>query len=176
MKGGDRRSSKKSAEVSSIKQDCLSLLIFMYNNQYMANMANSPYYNNYMQIPQVPQVQNTQNYRGFVGLQGKTIDNIDVVKATDIPLDGSISYFPLADNSAIVTKQLQSDGTSKIIVFKPVLDEKKIEQPKYITENDLKEQIKSLNVKDIKDIKEELKLLKRQIEDITDEIKDKKEK
>lgn len=148
----------------------------MYNNQYMTNMANSPYYNNYMQMPQVPQVQNVQNYRGFVGLQGKTIDNIDVVKATDIPLDGSISYFPLADNSAIVTKQLQQDGTSKIIVFRPTLDEKEVEQPKYITENDLKEQIKSLNLKDIKDIKEELKTLKRQIEDITDEIKDKKEK
>jgi len=151
----------------------------MYNNQYMGNMANSPYYNNYMQQqiqPQMQQIQNLQSYRAVAGLQGKTIDNIDVVKATDIPLDGSISYFPLADNSAIVTKQLQQDGTSKIIVFRPTLDEKEVEQPKYITENDLKEQIKGLNLKDIKDIKEELKTLKRQIEDITDEIKDKKEK
>lgn len=151
----------------------------MYNNQYLGNMANSPYYNNYMQQqiqPQMQQIQNPQSYRAVVGLQGKTIDNIDVVKATDIPLDGSISYFPLADNSAIVTKQLQQDGTSKIIIFRPAKDEKEIEQPKYITESDLKEQIKSLNLKDIKDIKEELKTLKRQIEDITDEIKDKKEK
>lgn len=151
----------------------------MYNNQYLGNMANSPYYNNYMQQqiqPQMQQMQNPQSYRAVAGLQGKTIDNIDVVKATDIPLDGSISYFPLADNSAIVTKQLQQDGTSKIIVFRPTLDEKEVEQPKYITESDLKEQIKGLNNKDIKDIKEELKSLKRQIEDITDELKDKKEK
>lgn len=28
-----------------------------------------------------------------VGLQGKSVDSIEVVKATDIPLDGSISYF-----------------------------------------------------------------------------------
>lgn len=147
----------------------------MYNNQYLGNMANSPYYNNYMQIPQVPQMQNNQNYRTVVGLQGKTIDNIDVVKATDIPLDGSISYFPLADNSAIVTKQLQQDGTSKIIVFRPTLDEKEIEQPKYITENDLKEQIKSLNLKDIKDIKEELKTLKKKIRGLEDELENKGE-
>ena len=49
-------------------------------------------------------------------LLGKSVDNIDVVKATDIPLDGSISYFPLTDGSAIVSKQLQNDETRKIIV------------------------------------------------------------
>ena len=53
------------------------------------------------------------------GLLGKSVDNIDVVKATDIPLDGSISYFPLTDGSAIVSKQLQMDGTSKMVVYKP---------------------------------------------------------
>ena len=36
-------------------------------------------------------------------LLGKSVDNIDVVKAMDIPLDGSISYFPLTDGSAIVS-------------------------------------------------------------------------
>ena len=47
-------------------------------------------------------------------LNGKSVDSLDVVKAMDIPLDGSISYFPLTDGSAIVSKQLQNDGTSKI--------------------------------------------------------------
>ena len=60
-------------------------------------------------------------------LLGKSVDNIDVVKATDIPLDGSISYFPLTDGSAIVTKQLQMDGTSKTIIYKPVKEEGKEE-------------------------------------------------
>ena len=41
----------------------------------------------------------------------------------DIPLDGSISYFPLIDGSAIITKQVQNDGTSKIMIYKPTEEE-----------------------------------------------------
>lgn len=139
----------------------------MYNsNQIYGNYGVNPYYN------YVPQQNNI--YRNTV-LQGKTVDNIEVVKATDISMDGSISYFPFADGSAIATKQLQQDGTSKIIIYKPST-EKETETPKYVTETDVKEQIKDINGKDIKDIKEELKSLKRKVEDITDELKDKKEK
>ena len=113
------------------------------------------------------------------GLQGKVVDSLDVVKATDIPYDGSISYFPLTDNSAIITKQLQQDGTSKVIVYKPEIGSAE-KTPKYITEQEfqdqLKEQIKDVNSKDLRDMKEDIKILKRKLEDITDELKDKKEK
>lgn len=157
----------------------ISPYFIMYNTS--QSYGGNPYYNNYNyqginQMPQYQtQMQTTQNFRG-IGLQGKVIDNLEVVKATDIPLDGSISYFPLADGTGIASKQLMQDGTSKIVIYKPIDNEVPTEQPKYITESDLKEQIKGLNNKDIKDIKEELKSLKRQIEDITDELKDKKEK
>lgn len=104
------------------------------------------------------------------GLKGKTIDNLEVVKGADIFMDGSISYFPMADGSAIATKQLQPDGTSKILIYKPSEEEK---PEKYVTENDLKEQIKGFNSKDIKDIKEELKSLKRQIRDIQEDMEEK---
>lgn len=62
---------------------------------------------------------------------------------------GSISYFPTADGTAIVTKQLQGDGTSKIIVYKPI----NVQETKYITEED------------VKDIREELESIKKQIEE-----------
>lgn len=68
-----------------------------YNNQ-------NPYFNPYFNSPQP---QTTMPNMRFNNLQGKSIDNLEVVKAMDIPLDGSISYFPLVDGSAIVTKQLQ---------------------------------------------------------------------
>lgn len=141
----------------------------MYNSN-LNNYGVNPYYGGY--IPPIQQ----QMYRQALGLQGKTIDNLDAVKSADIPLDGSISYFPLADGSVIATKQLMQDGTSKIKIYKPVNEEAKQEQPKYITESDLKAQIKDFNSKDIKDIKEELKSLKRQVEDITDDLKEKKGK
>lgn len=147
----------------------------MYNpNQYYGI---NPYYNNYMQQGQMQnQIPVNQNFRGITGLQGKQIDSLDVVKATDIPLDGSVSYFPLADGTAIATKQLMQDGTSKIVIFKPTDNGKAIEQPKYITENDLMAQLNDFNNKDIKDIKDELKSLKKKIRDITDELEEKKEK
>lgn len=141
-----------------------------YNNNPYMNYGN--YYNQQLQPQQLMQ----QNlYRTPVGLQGKQIDSLDVVKATDIPLDGSVSYFPLADGTAIATKQLMQDGTSKITIFKPSDEENSVQQIKYVTENDLKEQLSNFNNKDIKDIKEELKSLKKRIREITDELEEKKE-
>lgn len=143
----------------------------------------NPYYNYNPQsqpMQQVPKQNQQPGYRapGTV-LQGKVVDSLEVVKATDIPYDGSISYFPLTDNSAIITKQLQQDGTSKVIVYKPEIGSAE-KTPKYITEQEfqdqLKEQIKDVNSKDLKDMKEDIKTLKRKLEDITDELRDKKEK
>ena len=166
---------------------------------YNYNLYNpyNPYYN-YNQQPQQATRQPQQpmyKTQPTAGLQGKIVDSLDVVKATDIPYDGSVSYFPLTDNSAIITKQLQQDGTSKVVIYKPMLENEESKSKyitendfnefkeqvknmdgKFITEDDLREQIKSINSKDIKDMKDDIKLLKRKLEDIADDIKDKNEK
>lgn len=80
------------------------------------------------------------------GLLGKSVDSVDVVKAIDIPLDGSVSYFPLTDGSAIVTKQLQLDGTSKIMVYKPTMEQR--------------EEIKTVSYEEFEELKKELKMVK----------------
>ena len=134
-------------------------------------------YPQFAQQPQQSYPQNPQSYpQASLGLQGKLVDSIDVVKAIDIPLDGSTSYFALVDGTAIVTKQLQADGTSKTVVYKPIQDsEIKKETPKYITEKELQEMLKE-EPKDIKEIKEEMKNMKRQLRDITEDLKDIKKK
>lgn len=104
-------------------------------------------------------------------LLGKSVDNIDVVKAMDIPLDGSISYFPLTDGSAIVSKQLQNDGTSKIIVYKPTQEDKK-DAIQFATLDDIKDVINDLDLSDIKDLKNEIKEIKKKLK----EFKSKKSK
>ena len=147
---------------------------YNYNNIY------NPYTNPYLNYNQQPQQQapiSRQNqYRPQNSLQGKVVDSLDVVKATDIPYDGSVSYFPLTDGTAIITKQLQQDGTSKVVIYKPMIENEE-NKNKYITENDLlKDQLKNVNSKDIKDLKEDVKTLKRKLEDITDDLKYKKEK
>ena len=119
----------------------------MYNNY-----GYSPY-GRYQPMQQPIQPIEQPNMGVKMGLQGKQGESIEVVKATDIPLDGSISYFPLADNSAIVTKQLQTDGTSKI------------KQPTYVTVEELDKKIKQIDLTDleddIKDLKSEIKKLKK---------------
>lgn len=119
----------------------------------MQQIGNQPMTQTYIQPVQQPTSQ--------VGLLGKSVDNIDVVKAMDIPLDGSISYFPLTDGSAIVSKQLQMDGTSKIIVFKPFNEQKS--EVKYLTSEDLEKAINGLNLEEIDNIKEEIKEIKKQM-------------
>lgn len=118
-----------------------------------------------------PEMQFNQQpiYKQPTGLQGKSVDNVEVVKATDIPLDGSVSYFPLTDGSAIVTKQLQQDGTSKTIIYRPSDEKEEKNLPKYITVDELDKAIKKIDNSDLKD---ELKTIKRQIKDITEDIKD----
>ena len=98
-------------------------------------------------------------------LLGKAVESIDVVKATDIPLDGSISYFPLTDGSAIVSKQLQNDGTSKIVVYKPTKEDKK-EAIQFATLDDLQEAIGEIDLSDIQDLKEEIKDIKKQLKEL----------
>lgn len=98
-------------------------------------------------------------------LLGKSVDNIDVVKATDIPLDGSISYFPLTDGSAIVSKQLQTDGTSKIVVYKPTKEDKK-EAIQFATLDDIQEAIDNLDLSDIQDLRDDIKEIKKQLKEL----------
>ena len=155
----------------------------------MATYGTYPNYNQFygqpmqqqMQIPKVQPMEQFQQYtppqytqpqtmyKQSVGLQGKSVDSIDVVKAMDIPLDFSISYFPLTDGSAIVTKQLQTDGTSKTVVYKPIEDKEIANVPKYITKEDLDKEIKKVDNSSIKD---DIKTLKRKIEDLSEDLKD----
>jgi hypothetical protein len=50
---------------------------------------------------------------------GKVVDSVDVVKATDIPMDGNVYYFPTADGSAVFGKQWTMDGKTRILTYKP---------------------------------------------------------
>ena len=145
-------------------------------------MNTYPYYNQYYaqqmqnQIPRVQPIQPAEQqypqytqpqpmFKQQVGLQGKSVDSIEVVKAMDIPLDGTISYFPITDGSAIVTKQLQQDGSSKTIIYKPVEAEEINNLPKYVTAEELEEKLKEINNNELR---EEIKNIKRQMRNIID--------
>lgn len=117
----------------------------------------------------VPQTPNFMQQHAL--LNGKQVESIDVVKAMDIPIDGSVSYYPIADGSAIVTKQIQSDGTSKTIIYKPINEEQK-NLPKYVTIEDLDKAIKEIDLSDIEDLKDKISDLKEEIKELKKKKKD----
>ena len=53
---------------------------------------------------------------------GKVVESMDIVKVTDIPMDGNTYYFPKADGTEIYSKQFMPNGQTRILTFKPLLD------------------------------------------------------
>lgn len=156
--------------------------MFNYNNYMQPQIPRygqpyQPYANQAVQPQQPIQPQPVQQYApqpvSIQGLQGKTVDSIDVVKAMDIPLDGSVSYFPLVDGTAIVTKQLQADGTSKTLVYKPSEEKKPEQQVKYVTPEELNKAIKDISVDDdeFEELKEDVRSIKKKVKSLSDNIK-----
>ena len=104
------------------------------NNPYaqMNNMyaqPNNPYADrmnflqNYQQSLQQPIVATQMSGANQMSALGKMVDSIDVVKATDIPMDGNTYYFPKADGTEVYCKQWLQNGTTRILTFKPDFDD-----------------------------------------------------
>lgn len=92
-------------------------------NYYMQYQQTNPYMQRIEQLQQFqqtlqPPVQNQQ-----MPTIGKIVESIDIVKVTDIPMDGNMYYFPKADGTEIYTKQFGMDGKTRILTFKPVLED-----------------------------------------------------
>lgn len=77
---------------------------------YPTNFYGNYPYNQYQSFPSMPQPSI---------LQGKIVDSIDVVRATDVPV-GGYSIFPKADFSEMYVKTWNNNGTTSILTFQPV--------------------------------------------------------
>ena len=86
-------------------------------NPYMDRMAQLQQYQQSLQPTQMPGANQQMN------VIGKIVDSIDVVKATDVPMDGNMYYFPKADGTEIFGKQWLSNGQTRILTFKPVFED-----------------------------------------------------
>lgn len=130
------------------------------NRFYGQQQANMP------QPMEMPIPQQTMPQMALNRLNGKQVDSIEVVKATDISLDGSVNYFPLIDGSAIITKQLMKDGTSKLTIYEP----KKEKDIKYVTSDEFNKKVKNYE-----DLEEQLEDIKKELKEIKSKLKTKKE-
>lgn len=102
---------------------------YFQNNPYQQQMYNpmAPYQDRLAQLqaqynqqpPYSQMVQQSQT----VGLNGEVVDSIDVVKAKNVDMSGNVTFYPKSDMTEIYTKQLQADGTSRIVTYKAVQPE-----------------------------------------------------
>lgn len=83
-------------------------------NPYMQRMENLQQFQQAIQQPVASQQ--------FVPM-GKIVESVDMVKATDIPMDGNMYYFPTADGSSIFGKRWLSNGQTQILAFKPIFED-----------------------------------------------------
>ena len=98
-----------------------------YYAQYMQPQAQQPQYNPYLQrmenLQQFQQTLNPTPVQNQFPALGKIVESMDIVKVTDIPMDGNMYYFPKADGTEIYGKQFGMDGKTRILTFKPVLED-----------------------------------------------------
>ena len=83
-------------------------------------MINNPY--NY-QYPYSPAPRYPQQEL-VIGISGRQVQSISEINANEVPMNGSMAYFPKNDMSEIYAKGWNADGTIKTIVYKPYIEPK----------------------------------------------------
>ena len=136
-------------------------------NPYLQRMENLQQFQQAIQQPMVPTSMSGANqFNPF----GKIVESIDVVKVTDIPMDGNMYYFPQADGQAIYGKKFLPNGQTQILAFKPVLEN----EPNNLSSEEEKMKIVAFD-EVLGEIKNEIKVINEKIDKIGKPTRSKKE-
>ena len=113
-------------------------------NPYQAPMMNNPYiqsqnpymdrmnflqnYQQSLQQPLVPTPMSGANQQAMpqqiAGINGRIVQAVENINANEVPMDGSVAFFPKQDLTEIYAKSWNADGTIRTLTFKPVLNDK----------------------------------------------------
>lgn len=97
----------------------------MMNNSYMQSqnpyMDRMNFLQNYQQsLQQQPMQMNQQPMpQQIAGINGRIVQTVENINANEVPMDGSMAFFPKQDMSEIYVKGWNADGTIKTVVYKP---------------------------------------------------------
>lgn len=78
----------------------------------------------------------TQQPQQMAVLNGQMVGSLDEVKGKDVDLSGNPTWYPKVDGTEVYRKQLQPDGTSKILTYRLSQDGMP-EQPKQMIDADV---------------------------------------
>ena len=129
-------------------------------NPYLQRMENLQQFQQAINQPQVatPMQMPSQQLNPL----GKIVESIDIVKVTDIPMDGNMYYFPKADGTEIYSKQFMPNGQTRILTFKPLLDS----DPNNLSLEEEKSKFEPINDV-LKGIQEDIKALTDKVDKIS---------
>ena len=104
-----------------------------YNPYQQQPMNYNPFFTNYPQIAQnIPQRIQTEPQ-----IIGKIVQNAEMITANDVPLNGSVAFFPKQDLSEIYAKSWTADGVIRTMTFKPIQNEEVSNLSTEITESQI---------------------------------------
>ena len=130
-------------------------------------MENLQQFQQVMQQPMSPaQMSGTSQFAPL----GKIVESVDMVKATDIPMDGNMYYFPKADGTEIYSKAWLPNGQTRILTFKPVLDN----DPNTLSQNEEKLNFETLG-QVLDGIQSDIKTLTEKLDKISKPTRQRKE-
>lgn len=94
-----------------------------YNSQqpYMERLAGLQQFQQSLQAQQ-PQQPQQQFQQMPMGISGRVVPNAEAIAANDVPMDGSVAFFPMQDMSQILAKSWNADGTIKTVIYKPFVE------------------------------------------------------
>ena len=99
----------------------------MQMNPYQISQTNSyvPQYQSYQQaynpMQNIQRFQQPQQFEQMQqGIFGKVVQSQDSIVANDVPMNGSVAFFPKSDLSEIYAKQWSADATISTMFFKPI--------------------------------------------------------
>lgn len=91
-----------------------------FNSPYMER---TNYMQQYQQNLQPVQQQNVPvQSQQPIGIAGRTVQSVEQITANEVPMDGSLAFFPRQDMAEIYAKQWNADGTIKTVIYRPVID------------------------------------------------------
>ena len=106
------------------------------NNPYQTPMMNNymPQYGAYQYNPmaniqrfqQPDQIQQSQIQQPMpqqiTGINGRIVQAVENINANEVPMDGSMAFFPKQDMSEIYVKSWNANGRINTIVYKPYIE------------------------------------------------------
>lgn len=100
-----------------------------YQSPYSYNPAPNPYYNPQPYQPFAPA--STPLSQVTPQLHGRTVSQLNDVTPQDVPMDGSMAFFPLSDGTAVFGKRYNSDGTITTVRYAPEPTKQPQEEPDF---------------------------------------------